>query len=238
MSQLEVSHLTVRYGRVNAVRDVSLSVAPGKVLAVLGRNGAGKSSLLSAIVGAVRPAEGRVHWEGRDVTRTPPDRKARDGIVMIPEGRRVFPRLTVRENLILGGFVLDHGERERALRRVGDLFPVLSERADALAGLLSGGQQQMLALARALMASPRLLLLDEPSLGLAPRIIDEVYRHLRALRDQGITIVLVEQHVSRALEFADWAVVLNLGEVVLEEDPAVLVDDPRLVGAYMGERPR
>jgi branched-chain amino acid transport system ATP-binding protein len=238
MSLLEVSHLTVRYGRVTAVKDVSFGVAPGAVLAVLGRNGAGKSSLLAAIVGAVRPAEGRVLWEGRDVTRRPPDRKARDGVVMIPEGRRVFPRLTVRENLVLGGFGLDRDERERALHRVGDLFPVLRERAGALAGLLSGGQQQMLALARALMGSPRLLLLDEPSLGLAPKVIDEVYRQLGALRGQGITIVLVEQHVSRALEFADRALVLNLGEVVLEDDPAALVDDPRLVAAYMGERPR
>jgi branched-chain amino acid transport system ATP-binding protein len=237
VSFFEVSHLTVRYGRVTAVRDVSFGVAPGAVLTVLGRNGAGKSSLLAAIVGAVRPTEGRVLWEGRDVTRTPPDRKARDGVVLIPEGRRVFPRLTVRENLVLGGFDLGRDERERALHRVGDLFPVLGERADSLAGLLSGGQQQMLALARALMGSPRLLLLDEPSLGLAPKVIDEVYRRLGSLREEGITIVLVEQHVPRALEFADRALVLNLGEVVLEDNAAALVDDPRLVAAYIGERP-
>lgn len=238
MSLLEVSHLTVRYGRITAIDDVSFRLEEGEVLTILGRNGAGKSSLLAAVVGVVRPAAGTVRWEGRDVTRLATDARVREGMVMIPEGRRVFPRLTVRENLVLGGFALEPSEREQAVQRVLDLFPVLAERARSPAGQLSGGQQQMLALGRALMGDPRLLLLDEPSLGLAPKVVDEVYRQLARLRDRGLTLVLVEQHVSRALRFAQRAIVLSMGEIVLEEDPAVLAEDPRLVGAYMGERPR
>ncbi len=232
---LEVESLEVRYGRAPALAGVSFSVGRGAVLAVLGRNGAGKSSLLRAISGLVRPAAGKVWWDGREVTRVPADRKVRLGMVMIPEGRRVFPNLTVRENLLLGGFVLPGGEIEAALERVFGLFPLLGERSEAPAGQLSGGQQQVLAIGRALMIDPKVMLLDEPSLGLAPKVIEEVYEELTRLRAEGMTILLVEQHVSRALRFADRALVLNLGEVVLEEDPAILVDDPRLVGAYMGE---
>lgn len=236
MSYLEVKDLSVHYGRVTAVDSLSFALARGEVLTVLGRNGAGKSSLLSAIVGTVKPRAGSVTWEGRDITQVPADVSARRGMVMIPEGRGVFPQLTVRENLILGGFVLDKGDRESALDNVTELFPVLGSRLDSLAGTLSGGQQQILALGRALMSTPQLLLLDEPSLGLAPKVVDDVYSQLASLRDRGLTIILVEQHVSRALQFAQRAIVLNLGRLVLDENPQDLAGDPRLIRAYMGEQ--
>ncbi|MGH9053416.1 MAG: ABC transporter ATP-binding protein [Acidimicrobiia bacterium] len=238
MSYLSVEALSVRYGRVWALHQVSLEVERGSVVAVLGRNGAGKSSLLRAVAGLVRPAAGRVSWNGHDLTRLPADRRARLGMVMIPEGRRIFPGLTVRENLLLGGFGLGREEVEGALGRVLELFPFLAERSRSPAGQLSGGQQQILALGRVLMVDPQMLLLDEPSLGLAPKVVDDIYGQLRLLREAGKTILLVEQHVGRALGFADEALVLNLGRVVLRDRPERLSADPRLFGAYMGERSR
>jgi len=238
MPYLSVEALSVRYGRVWALHQVSLEVERGSVVAVLGRNGAGKSTLLRAVAGLIRPAAGRVSWDGHDLSRLPADRRARLGMVMIPEGRRIFPGLTVRENLLLGGFGLNREEVEGALGRVLELFPFLGERSRSPAGQLSGGQQQILALGRVLMVDPQMLLLDEPSLGLAPKVVDEIYGQLRLLRESGKTILLVEQHVARALEFADDALVLNLGRVVLRDRPERLAADPRLVGAYMGEPSR
>ncbi len=235
---LTVEELHVRYGRVRALNGVDLAVEPGQVLAVLGRNGAGKSSLLGAVAGLVRPHRGRVRWDGIDITRMPADRRARSGIALVPEGRRIFENVTVRENLVLGGFLRPAAERDGALERVLAVFPVLAERIDAGGGELSGGQQQMLAIGRALMGEPRILLLDEPSLGLAPRAVEDVYAQLRRLKAEGIGMVLVEQQVGRALDLADDAVVLNLGEVVLRAAPDQLRDDPRLVGAYLGTTTR
>lgn len=237
MSFLEVVDLTVRYGRVTAVDNVSLDLERGQVLTILGRNGAGKSSLLAATIGTVKPKGGTVSWLGENVTRLSADARTRRGMVMIPERRGVFPGLTVRENLVLGGFALDATRRDAALDRVLSLFPLLGERFESPAGQLSGGQQQMLALGRSLMSGPNVLLLDEPSLGLAPKVVDEVYDQLASLREEGLAIVLVEQQVTRALRFADRAIVLNLGTVVLDDDPEKLIEDPRLVSAYMGERP-
>ena len=235
---LTVEELHVRYGRVRALNGVDLAVEPGQVLAVLGRNGAGKSSLLGAVAGLVRPHRGRVRWDGTDITRMPADRRARSGIALVPEGRRIFENVTVRENLVLGGFLRPAAERDDALERVLAVFPVLAERIDAGGGELSGGQQQMLAIGRALMGEPRILLLDEPSLGLAPRAMEDVYAQLQRLKAEGIGMVLVEQQVGRALDLADDAVVLNLGEVVLRAAPDQLRDDPRLVGAYLGTTTR
>ena len=233
MPLLEVQELEVRYGRVVALTQIALEVAQGQVLTVLGRNGAGKSSLLKAVAGDARPGKGRILWKGQDVTRWAADRRARQGIALVPEGRRIFPHLTIRENLRLGGFFLNRAALVSASERVFTLFPVLAERAGMLAGSLSGGQQQMLAIGRALMSGAELLLLDEPSLGLAPLFVDEVYRQLQALRDQGLTMILVEQQVQRALAFSDHAIVLNLGQVVLREAPAVLRQDSRLVETYL-----
>jgi branched-chain amino acid transport system ATP-binding protein len=233
MSLLEVGELEVRYGRVVALSQITLAVAPGEVLTVLGRNGAGKSSLLNALAGDVRPGKGKIVWKGQDISGWPADRRARHGIALVPEGRRIFPHLTVRENLRLGGFFLGRTALAPALARIFSLFPILAERADTAAGRLSGGQQQMLAIGRALMSGAELLLLDEPSLGLAPLFVDEVYAQLQALRDEGLTMILVEQQVQRALAFSDQAIVLNLGQIVLRETPAVLRQDARLVETYL-----
>lgn len=235
MVALEVDGLSVRFGHLKAVRNVSFRVKTGSATVILGRNGAGKSSLLKAIAGVVKPNSGRVELFGEDLAHRAPDQRVRRGMVMIPEGRHVFPNLTVRENLILGGFLADRAERERRLLATMDLFALLGERADQKAGQLSGGQQQILAIARALMARPRVLLLDEPSLGLAPLVIDEVYEHLARLRELDLTVVLVEQQVHRALDFADQAIVMNLGQVVIEGDASGMANDPRLMTTYLGE---
>lgn len=236
MSLLEVRDLTVKYGDLTAVNDVSFSVEDGGVLAVLGRNGAGKSSLLEAIAGVERPDSGEVLWQGRDITAQPADKVVRKGISLVAEGRRIFPGLTVRENLRLGGFHLDPSGLDAALDRVHGLFPILEERRAQPAGQLSGGQQQMLCIGRALIAEPALILLDEPSLGLAPKVAADVYHRLRELRDRGLAFVIVEQQVERVLNLADDVIVLRLGEITLSA-PASEIDrdDPRLQDAYLGK---
>ncbi len=231
---LEVADVAVRYGRMTAVHDVSFVARPGEPVAILGRNGAGKSSLLAAIAGLTRPSAGQVRLDGVDISRHRADRRARGGVVLVPEGRRVFANLTVVENLRLGGFLVDGESLDERFDRVMDLFPILRERATSPARHLSGGQQQMLALGRALMSAPSVLLLDEPSLGLAPRAVAEVYARLEVLRSQGLVVVLVEQQIRRALRFAHEALVLDLGRVVVHESASHLVDDPRLLSAYLG----
>lgn len=235
MALLDVKDLDVRYGRVVALHNISLVVEQGSFLAVLGRNGAGKSSLMKAIAGDIRPSSGQIIWDGQEITKKAANQRVRSGIALVPEGRRIFPHLTVDENLRLGGFYLSKGEFEATRKRVLRSFPILAERVDGPAGQLSGGQQQMLAVGRALMSGARLLLLDEPSLGLAPLIVDEVYVQLSLLHEQGLTLIVVEQQIQRVLNLADSAIVLNLGEVVLREEPEVLAKDPRLVATYMGE---
>jgi len=234
---LGVVDVTVRHGKVRAVSGASFTARPGEPVAILGRNGAGKSSLLAAIAGVIRPERGTVLLDGRDISREPADRRTRGGLVLVPEGRRIFPSLTVDEHLRLGGFRSRGHDLVRRLDRVRTLFPVLEERAAAPAGQLSGGQQQMLVIARALMAAPTVLVLDEPSLGLAPRAVAEVYTRLETLRNAGMTIVLVEQQVTRALHFATEAIVLELGRIVAHEPAATLAGDPRLLTAYLGRRP-
>jgi branched-chain amino acid transport system ATP-binding protein len=234
MALLEIKNLEVKYGKVVALRDVSLTLEQGGILAVLGRNGAGKSSLMKAIAGDIRPSSGQIVWDGQDLAGKAANQRVRSGIALVPEGRRIFPHLTVAENLRLGGFYLNKSEFAATQERILTMFPILAERAQAPAGQLSGGQQQMLAIGRALMSKARLLMLDEPSLGLAPIIVDEVYAHLKLLHEQGLTLIVVEQQVQRALALADSAVVLNLGEIVLREEPHILANDPRLAAAYMG----
>ena len=224
------------YGPVAAVRGVSLAVRAGEVVALLGANGAGKSTLLRTISGLIRPRAGRVHLAGRAIDRLAPSRIVRLGIAHAPEGRRVFGSLSVADNLRLGAAA----RRERAglveeRERLLDLFPILRERLRQAAGTLSGGEQQMLALARALMAKPRLLLLDEPSLGLAPLIVRAIFDALAGLKRVGVTMLLVEQNVAAALELADRAYVLRTGEIRLEGATAELRADPeRIAHAYLG----
>ena len=230
---LQVQGLTVRYGQVQAVRDVSLSVPQGAVVVLLGANGAGKSSTLNAIAGLV-PCGGSVTLDGKPLAGLPAEDIVRRGLSLVPEGRRMFPSLSVADNLHLGGATHARGTA-LAARVAAELerFPILRERYHQQAGLLSGGEQQMLAIARALMSAPRLLLLDEPSLGLAPQMVDRVFDLITDLREQGITILLVEQNAERALEIADHAYVLQSGQMVLSGTGADLAQDDSVRHAYL-----
>jgi branched-chain amino acid transport system ATP-binding protein len=232
---LEVRDLEVRYGRIAALRGVSLDVAQGELVGVVGPNGAGKTTLLSAITGLVRPAAGEVLFEGESVLGVPPEKVVRRGVALVPEGRRIFGSLTVRENLLLAGDArpsrdgLDD-DMERALTR----FPALRPLLGTPAGKLSGGEQQMLTISRALLCRPRLLLLDEPSLGLAPVIVDGIFDALAELHAEGVTILLVEQNVRRVLQVADRVYVFRTGEVGLSGTREELSDFERLSEAYLG----
>jgi len=234
---LEVRGLSARYGAVAALRDVSLDVRAGELVALIGANGAGKSTLLRTIAGLMTPTAGRVALEGRDVTGQPPEAILRAGIALVPERRRVFADLTVLDNLELGGYALPRGGDFRRRLDAGvdeayRLFPVLHRRREQLAGTLSGGEQRMLSLARVLVEKPKLLIADELSLGLAPIIVDEVYRTLETIRDAGTTLLLVEQHVHHALAIADDAIVLVKGEVAYSGPVSELGDlQARVLGA-------
>jgi branched-chain amino acid transport system ATP-binding protein len=234
-SILRIDQLVVRYGPIVAVQGVSVNVERGEIVALLGANGAGKSSVLNAVAGLVAVSEGRVLFGEQEIQREPAERIVRRGLALVPEGRRVFPKLTVADNLRLGGVPQrDQSSLAQTRERVLELFPVLRERATQAAGTLSGGQQQMLAIGRALMSSPSLLLLDEPSLGLAPIIVDEIFALVARLRDQGTTIVLVEQNVHRALEIADRAYVFAHGVVDREGPAAELRTSAEIERAYLG----
>ncbi|AMG48140.1 ABC transporter ATP-binding protein [Achromobacter ruhlandii] len=233
---LKVEKLSVAYGGVQAVRDLSLEVRAGEIAALLGANGAGKSSTLLAIIGSVKPREGRVVFEGRDITGTPPDQLVKQGIAMIPEGARVFARQPVEQNLRLGAYtVRDERVYQERLDKVYTLFPRLKERREQLAGTMSGGERQMLAIGRALMSGPRLLLIDEPSLGLSPLLVEQVFDALAALnRDDGLSVLLVEQNMAQALEVAARAYVMQSGRVALSGDAAELAASDEVRKAYLG----
>ncbi len=235
---LEVEALEVAYGPVQALHGVSLRVDPGEMVAVIGTNGAGKTTLLRAISGLLRPRAGRVRFDGHDITGWPPERIVALGLVQIPERRQLFDSMSVEDNLLLGAYLrLRRGERktvEEDLARIFELFPRLRERRRQMAGTLSGGEQQMLAIGRGLMARPRMLLLDEPSLGLAPMLVQELFRILRTLREQGLTLLLVEQNARQALRVADRAYVMETGRIVREGIAAELLADPALQAAYLG----
>ncbi|WP_376788495.1 ABC transporter ATP-binding protein [Thermoflexus sp.] len=232
---LELRNLEAAYGAIRALHGLSLSLGPGEVVALLGPNGAGKTTTLRVISGLLRPVRGQVLYRGYEITGRPPATIAQLGIIQCPEGRQIFKNLTVRENLILGGYRLRDPARERRnLERALALFPMLKERLHHPAGLLSGGQQQMLAIARALMADPEVLLLDEPSLGLAPRVVDEVFEALAQLKAQGLTMLIVEQNAEKALEIADRAYVLEAGRLVLADAADRLRENPDLIRIYLG----
>ncbi len=235
MSLLSVQGLTVRYGPLEAVREVTFSLKPGEALTLIGPNGAGKTSVLRGLLGLAQ-AEGKVFLDGEEVRLRSPEGLLARGLVLVPEGRALFPGLSVGDNLLLGGFTrFRRRENLRPdLERVYALFPRLLERRRQPAGTLSGGEQQMLAIGRALMARPRLLLLDEPSLGLAPLMVREIYRILGELKGTGTTLLLVEQNAKVALALADRGLVLEAGEVVLEGPAEALRQDPRVVEAYLG----
>jgi branched-chain amino acid transport system ATP-binding protein len=233
---LDVAGLSLGYGPIRAVDAVSLSVGQNEIVAIIGGNGAGKTTLLKGIAGLLPAIEGRITFAGHDITRTPAHQRVRKGIALSPEGRQVFPDQSVRDNLVLGAFSrnLAAPELAREIDEKFGLFPRLAERRDQPAVTLSGGEQQMLAIARALMSQPRLLLLDEPSLGLAPLIVRDVFQIIRSLKARGIAILIVEQMASLALKVADRAYVLETGRFALSGDAAGLAHDPRVRAAYLG----
>jgi branched-chain amino acid transport system ATP-binding protein len=232
---LELERVGVAYGAAQALWDVSLTVADGELACVVGPNGAGKSTLINAIAGLNRICAGTLRFDGADLARLPPHRFCRAGIAIVPEGRRLFTGMTVRENLELGSLVREaKAHRGESLQRVCELLPALAGRLDEAAGTLSGGQQQMLAVARALMARPKLLLLDEPSLGLSPAIVIEMFAIIRAIHREGTAILLVEQNVALALEAASRAYVLEEGRIVAQGEPEALLARPELRRAYLG----
>jgi branched-chain amino acid transport system ATP-binding protein len=231
---LVVEGLTVAYGSVIAVRDVSLDVAAGEIVTVLGPNGAGKTTLLRTVAGALRPQAGSIAFEDRRVNGLAPEDVVRLGIALVPEGRHVFHALSVQENLAVGAISRrDRDAIREDVERLLDRFPILRERSGQMAGTLSGGEQQQLAIARALMSRPRMVLLDEPSLGLAPIFVDRIFELIRELRSQGVTILLVEQNVHRALEVADRAYVLSVGRLVASGATDTLLEG-ELERAYLG----
>ena len=232
---LEVDELHVSYGRIRALQGVSLAVPEGSVVALIGANGAGKSTLLRAISGIVRPRRGAVRFLGENLVGLPVHQIVRRRVVHVPEGRGMLARMTVLENLRIGGFARrDGAEKARELKRVFALFPVLEQRRGQLAGSLSGGEQQMLAIGRAMMAGPRLLMLDEPSLGLAPLIVREIFRIIPRLTAEGTAVLLVEQNARMALQCAAYAYVLQTGQVVLSGPAADLLANPEVQRAYLG----
>ncbi len=233
---LEISRVSVFYGGIHALKRVSLRVPQGKVITLIGANGAGKSTALRAVSGLVGVREGRIVFQDREIQNTPAHVIARKGIALVPEGRRVFPNLTVIDNLLMGAFARKSVEEIRkGMESVFQLFPRLRERADQMGGTLSGGEQQMLALGRGLMAKPQLLMLDEPSLGLAPRLVREVFQIIADIHRQGATILLIEQNARAALTLADYGYVLQSGEIALEGKGRELLDNPAVKEAYLGK---
>jgi len=235
MSRLEIVRLEVAYGRTLALHGISVAVPDGQVVCLIGANGAGKTTTMRAISGLVRPRAGQISFAGRDITSQPAHRIAAAGLRQVPEGRQCFAELTVAENLALGAYLVP-ARNEVARRQEGVLarFPRLRERLGQLAGSMSGGEQQMLAIGRALMGAPRLLLLDEPSMGLAPLFVEEIFAIIAALKADGTTILLVEQNASAALDVADHAYVLENGRIVLSGPATDVASDPGVAAAYLG----
>ncbi|ACO45555.1 ABC transporter ATP-binding protein [Deinococcus deserti] len=235
MALLEIERLSVNYGAIQAIRDISLSVEEGEVVTLIGANGAGKTTTLRAVSRMMRPVSGRIMFAGRDITRIPADEAVRIGIAQSPEGRQVLARQSVQDNLELGAYTRrDAAEVKGDISRMYERFPRLGERRHQLAGTLSGGEQQMLAIARAMMSRPRLLLLDEPSLGLAPIIVREIFSIIRELNEQGTTILLVEQNAKLAMNSSNRTYVLEAGQMTFTGQSAQLVNDERVLHAYLG----
>ena len=232
---LTIDNLKVNYGGIQAVKDISITVPERKIVTLIGANGAGKSTILRTVAGLVKPASGRIRLQGDDITAISPDRIVSKGVTLVPEGRRVFPDLTVLENLRIGAY-LRNDELEDDIRWVYDLFPRLKERSWQAAGTLSGGEQQMLAVGRALMSRPKIMMLDEPSLGLAPLVVKGIFEIIQEINKQGVTILLIEQNANMALRVAHSAYVLETGRITMTGSGAELLADPRIQEAYLGKK--
>ena len=233
---LKVDNIQVYYGMINAIKGVSFEVNEGEVIALIGANGAGKTTILHTITGLVSPKSGHVYFEDKDLTKMPAHKIVYLGMAHVPEGRRIFQQLTVYENLKLGAFsVKDKVQIEKNLNYVYAHFPRLAERKNQVAGTLSGGEQQMLAMGRALMSNPKIILMDEPSMGLSPLLVNEIFKIIREVSKDGTTVLLVEQNAKKALSIADRAYVLETGNIVMEGKASELLDNPRIKAAYLGE---
>jgi branched-chain amino acid transport system ATP-binding protein len=235
MALLEIENLHVSYGAIVALRGISFQVQMGQVVSLIGANGAGKSTTINTLSGLIKPRKGAIRFDGHDLTGWRADRVARQGLIQVPEGRQIIATLTVQENLEMGAYLRkDQDAVRRDIEAVFERFPRLQERRKQKAGSLSGGEQQMLAVGRALLASPRLLMLDEPSMGLAPLLVNEIFEIIRSIKDEGKTILLVEQNARKALEIADYAYVLERGQIVHAGPAADLRQDQAIIKAYLG----
>lgn len=236
MAMLEVRDLEVNYGSINAIKKISFDVNEGEVVALIGANGAGKTTTLQTITGLLKAKSGSVMFEGTELLKTPPHRIVEMGMAHVPEGRRIFQQLTVYKNLTLGAFTRkDKGAADETLQMIYGKFPRLEERKKQIAGTLSGGEQQMLAMGRALMSKPKIILMDEPSMGLSPLFVAEVFKIIEEIRASGTTVLLVEQNAKKALEIADRAYVLETGKIVLTGDAKELMNNDSVKQAYLGE---
>ena len=235
MALLEIKNLVVSYGFITALKGIDINVEKGQIVALLGSNGAGKTTTLKTISGVIKPQSGKIVLDGAEINGKAPYRVAKVGVTQSPEGRLLFPELTVEDNLRVGGYTIkSKAELNSNFERVYNLFPILRERKKQMANTLSGGEQQMVAIGRALMSSPKILLLDEPSLGLAPLIIEEIFKAFKKINEEGTTILIVEQNALQTLKIADYAYVLELGKISMQGPADKLIKDPRLVEAYLG----
>ena len=231
---LEIKNLSVSYGGIKAVKNVSMSVDSGKIITLIGSNGAGKSTILRSIAGIVKPQSGEILVNGQNIIGMKPDKIVSLGVTLVPEGRRVFPNLTVLENLKIGAY-LRHDDLKDSIEYVYSLFPRLKERSWQLSGTLSGGEQQMLAVGRALMSKPKLIMMDEPSLGLAPLVVRDIFEIIKTINAQGVTVLLIEQNANMALKTAHWGYVIETGELKMQGEGLELLNNPEVKEAYLGK---
>lgn len=234
---LDIKGLNVHYGGIHALRGIDITVEEGSIVTLIGANGAGKSTTLRAIMSLEKPSAGQVFFEEKEITKQTTVQKVKNGFTLVPEGRRIFPNLTVYENLVLGAYIRKDSSVKKDIDWVMELFPRLSERIDQKGGTMSGGEQQMLAIGRALMSKPKLLMMDEPSLGLAPIIVKDIFKIIGEINKTGTTILLIEQNAKAALEIADKGYVLETGKIVMEGSGRELLNDERVKNAYLGEVP-
>lgn len=233
---LRVNSIETFYGKIQALKGISLDVEQGKIVTILGANGAGKTTTMKTIAGLIKPKNGTIEFLGEDVTGLGPDQLVKKGIALVPEGRAILSSMTVMENLEMGAYHRNDKEIVKDIEEVMTHFPILKERKNQLGGTLSGGQQQMLAIARAILSRPKLLLLDEPSMGLAPLIVADIFKIIREIKDSGTTVLLVEQNAKQALKIADYGYVLETGKVIINGNAKDLLKDPRIVEVYLGRK--